>query len=208
MSAPVILAEQFEDERQQHEADQLGMWVFLGTEIMLFGGIFMSIVVYRVLYGPVLKEASHHLDKWLGGGRPSLQVLLSPGADNEAVVALLEESAELAPEATIVPILTPNGPLFQQKLVVMSAAGPPDIMAVPLFDLQQLAEAGALVPLSGLRAEIDQARAQAGLAPIPAAPSPRRTKMLRVLNVSKLWFPVDCLICWTSVPPFGACGFT
>jgi len=72
MSEPVILAEQFEEPRQQHEADQLGMWVFLGTEVMLFGGVFASIVIYRVLYGDVLKTASHHLDKWLGGANTAV----------------------------------------------------------------------------------------------------------------------------------------
>ena len=47
---------------QQHEADSLGMWVFLLTEIMFFGGAFPG--VYRVSL-PVRKaftEASHHLD--------------------------------------------------------------------------------------------------------------------------------------------------
>lgn len=66
MSAPAV-AEQFERPRQQHEAVQLGMWIFLGTEVMLFGGIFLSIMIYRVSYGAALKVASQHLDMWLGG---------------------------------------------------------------------------------------------------------------------------------------------
>ena len=35
---------------QQHDAGNLGMWVFLVTEIMFFGGMFMSYIVYRALH--------------------------------------------------------------------------------------------------------------------------------------------------------------
>ena len=41
------LAHQFEDIDQQHEAGNLGMWVFLATEIMFFGGLFAAYTVYR-----------------------------------------------------------------------------------------------------------------------------------------------------------------
>jgi cytochrome c oxidase subunit 3 len=34
-------AHQFDDIRQQHEADSLGMWVFLTTEILFFGALFL-----------------------------------------------------------------------------------------------------------------------------------------------------------------------
>lgn len=61
------LEEPFVTLDQQHEADRLGMWLFLATEIMLFGGLFMAILVYRVLYPDVVQEASLHLDMWLGG---------------------------------------------------------------------------------------------------------------------------------------------
>lgn len=71
MTAPAV-AEQFESAGQQHEAAQLGMWIFLGTEIMLFGGIFLSIMIYRVSYGSALKTASHHLDMWLGGANTAV----------------------------------------------------------------------------------------------------------------------------------------
>jgi len=66
MSADTYLVEQFEDEDQQHEAAQLGMWVFLGTEIMLFSGIFASILIYRVTYWEALQTATEHLHVPLG----------------------------------------------------------------------------------------------------------------------------------------------
>lgn len=59
-------AHQFDDLAQQHEADTLGMWVFLLTEVMLFGGLFLGYTVYRLSYPEAFAAASHHLDVWLG----------------------------------------------------------------------------------------------------------------------------------------------
>jgi cytochrome c oxidase subunit III len=61
------LAEQFDDLTQQHEAASLGMWVFLVTEILFFGGLFAGYTVYRAIYPEGFREASHHLDLLLGG---------------------------------------------------------------------------------------------------------------------------------------------
>ena len=60
------LAEQFEDLEQQHEASSLGMWVFLATEIMFFGGLFAGYTVYRGLYLPGFEAGSHLLNVKLG----------------------------------------------------------------------------------------------------------------------------------------------
>jgi hypothetical protein len=46
------------------------------------------------------------------------------------------------------------------------------------------------------------------VSPIPAAPSPFRTKMFSVLKVSKFWFPAVPEICCETLPPFGASGRT
>jgi cytochrome c oxidase subunit 3 len=37
------------------------MWLFLATEVLLFGGIFTAYIVYRVAYPEVFAEAAHHL---------------------------------------------------------------------------------------------------------------------------------------------------
>ncbi len=47
---------------QQAEASTLGMWVFLVTEIMFFGGLFMAYLVYRTARPDGFAEASHHLN--------------------------------------------------------------------------------------------------------------------------------------------------
>jgi cytochrome c oxidase subunit 3 len=61
------LAHHFEDHAQQHEAASLGMWAFLVSEIMFFGGLFGAYVVYRLSFPEAFAEASHHLDVKLGG---------------------------------------------------------------------------------------------------------------------------------------------
>ena len=50
--APSALAHQFEDLEQQHEAASLGMWIFLATEVIFFGGLFAGYTLYRNLYLP------------------------------------------------------------------------------------------------------------------------------------------------------------
>lgn len=44
------LAEQFEDLEKQTHAAHLGMWVFLGSEVLLFAGLFALYAGYRVMY--------------------------------------------------------------------------------------------------------------------------------------------------------------
>ena len=61
-----VLAEQFDSVEQQHGADLLGMWIFLATEIMFFGGIFAGYAVYRFSFPEVFHAASHHLDVLFG----------------------------------------------------------------------------------------------------------------------------------------------
>ena len=51
---------------QQREAGTLGMWVFLVTEIMFFGGMFLAYTLYRYKYGAAFAAASNHLDIRLG----------------------------------------------------------------------------------------------------------------------------------------------
>jgi cytochrome c oxidase subunit 3 len=61
-----ILAEQFDDLQQQEEASTVGMWVFLATEIIFFGGLFTSYIVYRTTYPHEFAIGSAHADILLG----------------------------------------------------------------------------------------------------------------------------------------------
>jgi cytochrome c oxidase subunit 3 len=64
--APSPLAHQFDDLDQQHDADEMGMWVFLSTEILFFGGVLLAYTVYRTRYEEAFAAGSHELDLWLG----------------------------------------------------------------------------------------------------------------------------------------------
>ena len=52
---------------QQLEASILGMWVFLVTEVMFFGGLFMAYLVYRTTYPLAWEKSSQELNVMLGG---------------------------------------------------------------------------------------------------------------------------------------------
>ena len=55
-------AHHFEDMAQQQEAGSLGMWVFLVTEIMFFGGLFCGYAIYRGLYLSAFEAGSRLLE--------------------------------------------------------------------------------------------------------------------------------------------------
>jgi cytochrome c oxidase subunit 3 len=61
------LAHHFADLEQQHEVASLGMWIFLATELMVFGGLFTAYTVYRVSYPAEFAEASRRLNLAFGG---------------------------------------------------------------------------------------------------------------------------------------------
>ncbi len=60
------LQHHFENMEQQRVASTLGMWVFLVTEIMFFGGMFLAYTLYRNQYPAAFASASNHLDITLG----------------------------------------------------------------------------------------------------------------------------------------------
>jgi cytochrome c oxidase subunit III len=62
---------------QQRAASALGMWVFLATEIMFFGGMFLTYTVYRSIYPAVFAAASHELNVKLGAINTSVLICSS-----------------------------------------------------------------------------------------------------------------------------------
>jgi cytochrome c oxidase subunit 3 len=58
--ANAALQEQFEEMPQQKEAATFGMWAFLATEVLFFGAMFNSYIMYRHAYPHAFAEASHH----------------------------------------------------------------------------------------------------------------------------------------------------
>jgi cytochrome c oxidase subunit 3 len=60
------VAHHFDDAQQQYAAAELGMWLFLATEVLFFGGLFCAYAVYRYWYPQSFVDGSHHLDVLLG----------------------------------------------------------------------------------------------------------------------------------------------
>src|SRR5262245_61913959 len=60
------LAHHFDDPEQQLAAATLGMWAFLATEVLFFGGLFAGYSLYRFWYPVAFEIGSHQLDFWLG----------------------------------------------------------------------------------------------------------------------------------------------
>jgi cytochrome c oxidase subunit III len=70
------LEEQYENLEQQHEVAALGMWVFLVTEVMFFGTLFLGVGVYRYQYPEAFEKGSEKLN-WIIGGTNTVVLLVS-----------------------------------------------------------------------------------------------------------------------------------
>ena len=62
-----VVEHHFADAKQQHEAATLGMWAFLATEVLFFGGLLVSYAVYRYGYERAWTFGSRKLHEDLGG---------------------------------------------------------------------------------------------------------------------------------------------
>jgi cytochrome c oxidase subunit 3 len=71
------LQHHFDSMPQQAEASTLGMWVFLVTEIMFFGGLVMAYLVYRHQSPQGFQEASHHLNVYWGAANTAILIISS-----------------------------------------------------------------------------------------------------------------------------------
>jgi cytochrome c oxidase subunit 3 len=71
------LQHHFDSMEQQRDASSLGMWVFLVTEILFFGGLFLAYTVYRSRYPVAFAEASRHLDITLGTFNTAVLIISS-----------------------------------------------------------------------------------------------------------------------------------
>lgn len=62
----LMLREQYGTPEQQRETVTFGMWIFLATEVMFFGGLFMAFAVYRMRFTQGFDEGSADMSIWLG----------------------------------------------------------------------------------------------------------------------------------------------
>ena len=63
---PPWVASFFESATQQRSAANLGMWLFIGQEILFFSGLFMAYIAYRWLYPDTWLSGADALNKTMG----------------------------------------------------------------------------------------------------------------------------------------------
>jgi len=95
MAERLKLREPFADPAHQAAADRMGMFVFLGTEVMLFGGILAVALADRIRHPEAMIAASSRLDLWLGGINTAV-LLTSSLAMAIAVAAMHQDRPRVA----------------------------------------------------------------------------------------------------------------
>jgi len=76
-SETLALRMQFDTEAQQKDCSTLGMWIFLITEVMFFGGMFAAYTIYRQIYFDVFAKASTSLNATIGAFNTCVLLLSS-----------------------------------------------------------------------------------------------------------------------------------
>jgi len=74
---PEFLQHHFDSPQQQFEASKLGMWLFLATEVLLFGGLFVGYAVWRGNHPELFKFGSQFLNTTLGAVNTAVLILSS-----------------------------------------------------------------------------------------------------------------------------------
>ncbi|ETX29045.1 cytochrome c oxidase subunit 3 [Roseivivax isoporae] len=74
---PEALHEPFEDIASQRSAEQAGIWIFLASEAVFFGGLFLGYAVYRHRYPEAFAEALGETNLVLGSVNTALLLVSS-----------------------------------------------------------------------------------------------------------------------------------
>src|SRR5271154_1473486 len=74
---PAYQRHHFVSMEQQNETTSFGMWLFLLTEIMFFGGLFAAYLIYRNWYYPAFVAGSHQLSIALGATNTAVLICSS-----------------------------------------------------------------------------------------------------------------------------------
>jgi cytochrome c oxidase subunit 3 len=135
------LAEPYKTASQQREASFLGMWLFLATEIMMFGGLFLVIYYYRLQHPAAVGEAVHHLHSILAGFN---SVLLLTGS---LCMSLMVQASRLGNHRRV------------QQLLVLSAFFGLAFLAVKFFEYRWEFREG-LLPAMGAESPLKQPAAR------------------------------------------------
>lgn len=108
------LAHHFNDRQQQRDAAELGMWLFIATEFMFFGGLFLAYLIYRWRYPAEFSQGSTSMDAVLGSINTA--VLLT----SSLTMVLAVRAAEQVQTRTLVRLLLATAALAVVFLGVKS----------------------------------------------------------------------------------------
>lgn len=71
------VAHHWANAQQQFDASKLGMWLFLATEVLLFGGLFCGYAIWRMNHPELFRFGSHYLDRTMGATNTAVLILSS-----------------------------------------------------------------------------------------------------------------------------------
>lgn len=94
------LAHHFDTPKQQYDSARLGMWIFLMTEVLFFGGLFCAYAVFRANNPAIFVDGHHFLDKPLGAANTVVLIFSS------LTMALAVRAAQLGRRRSLVGLLT------------------------------------------------------------------------------------------------------
>lgn len=72
-----FLAHHFDTPKHQFESGKLGIWIFLVTEVLFFGGLFCAYAIYRALHPEIFVYAHYYLDTFWGAVNTGVLILSS-----------------------------------------------------------------------------------------------------------------------------------
>ena len=160
------LAHHFDNPEQQFDSGKLGMWIFLATEVLLFGGLFVAYAVYRANHPEIFVYAHQFLDKRLGGVNTLVLICSS------LTMAWVVRAAQLGQQRLL------------KLLLTLTILGGFIFMAIKYVEYKQKWEHGLLPGKhfthregghAGTAAEKAPAAPGAAATPTPAAPAPAVT---------------------------------
>ncbi|MFL6306650.1 MAG: cytochrome c oxidase subunit 3 family protein [Candidatus Sulfotelmatobacter sp.] len=93
------LRHHFATPEQQMDASTLGMWTFLITEVLFFGGMFTGYAVYRAMYPDAFASTSEYMNVVLGGTNTAVLICSS------LTMALAVRAAQLSKQKDLVRFL-------------------------------------------------------------------------------------------------------
>jgi cytochrome c oxidase subunit III len=93
------LAHHFDTPEQQYDSARLGMWIFLLTEVLFFGGLFGAYAVFRAVHPETFVDGHLFLDKPLGAANTVVLILSS------LTMALAVRAAQLDQRRALIGLL-------------------------------------------------------------------------------------------------------